>query len=263
MRARFRAFLLHLSISAVVVGSVVTVVYLFWYPSPLLMLQGGATIIALLMAIDIVLGPSLTFIVYAPGKPNLAFDLAIIACIQACALAYGVFVVYSERPVHIVFSYNQFHVVRSGDLIGQPPSSIDGAPRYGMLGPRVVYAKPSPDGGALLAAMLGDPRPSLSATRYEVFPYVPDLVARESFRPEDVIPTIGREVAALAGGRDVAKLQYFHVRGRAASGVAVVDPNEARLIGIVAGDISDMGSGKQPVPNDAKTDQPSPSTSGQ
>jgi hypothetical protein len=263
VKARFRAFLIHLSISAVVVGLVVAAAYFFWYPSPLLMLQGGAAIITLLMAVDIVLGPSLTFIVYKPGKPSLAFDLSVIACIQTCALAYGVFVVYSERPVHIVFSYNQFHVVRSGDLIGQPPSSIDSAPRYGVLGPRVVYAKPSPDGGALLAAIMGDPRPALSATRYEVFPFAPDLVARESFRPEDVIPVIGREVAALAGGRDVGKLQYFYVRGRAATGVAVVDPNQARLIGIVEGDISNMLTGKEPVRPDGKADQPSSGNPGQ
>jgi len=56
----------------------------------------------------IIAGPLLTLIVYRPNKPRLMMNLAVIAAIQFGALAWGVRVLYEQRPVLMAFiGFNQ------------------------------------------------------------------------------------------------------------------------------------------------------------
>ena len=99
-----RAATLHLLISSLVVGVFVAVVVLVWYPPPLLQGAGGARLVLLVAAVDVVLGPLATLVVYRKGKPGLAFDLAVIGLLQAGALAYGVHTAWISRPAYLVLA---------------------------------------------------------------------------------------------------------------------------------------------------------------
>ena len=92
--SRLRAFLVHLSLSAAVVGSVFAVVFLVWYPESYFEVVGAWYLVRILFIVQIVLGPLLTFIVFKPGKPGLKFDLSVIALVQVVALVYGTVVIY-------------------------------------------------------------------------------------------------------------------------------------------------------------------------
>jgi len=116
MKKRFYAFLIHLSLSSIIAGIAIILVFFCWYPAPLHEAIGVTEIFLLLLAIDITIGPMLTFLVYKPGKPSLKFDLSVIALCQLIALSYGMFTMFEGRPVFMVFSVDRFDVVRALDI---------------------------------------------------------------------------------------------------------------------------------------------------
>ena len=118
---RYRASLIHLAISAVVVGAVLSVVFLIWYPGPTFEIAGAVNPVFVLIGVDLVLGPLLTLIVYKQGKPGLKFDLSFIAAVQLTALIYGSYTLHSERPHFLVFAIDRVTLVA---LSGIDESSI-------------------------------------------------------------------------------------------------------------------------------------------
>lgn len=116
MRNKLTAFAIHLSISFVIALLAVGLVFFVWYPAPLHTALGVTKIFLLLLLIDVVLGPILTFIVYKKGKRTLVMDLAVIAVLQFAALFYGLWVVAEGRPAWLVFGGNHFELVRKVDI---------------------------------------------------------------------------------------------------------------------------------------------------
>ncbi len=113
---RLRAFSLHFLASLLVVGAVLLAMSWVWYPSPFATLQGWANLLWVVVGVDLVLGPVLTFLVYSPGKKSLRFDLAVIVLVQISALAYGVYTSALGRPVYLVFLADRFETVSPGDF---------------------------------------------------------------------------------------------------------------------------------------------------
>jgi len=122
--SRYRASLIHLLISAVLVGNVIGVVLWVWYPSPTFEAVGAFSIIRLLIAVDLVLGPLLTLIVFKQGKPGLKFDLAVIVLTQIAALVYGTYTLYTEKPDYMVFAVDRLEFV-SKNFIDQSQIRYD------------------------------------------------------------------------------------------------------------------------------------------
>jgi len=116
MKIRLKAFLYHLSASAVIALLVIGLVFFAWYPPPLHIATGVMTIFLLLLAVDVILGPLLTFLVFKPGKKSLAFDSSVIILLQLSALAYGVYTVAEGRPAWLVFSVDRFELVRVNEI---------------------------------------------------------------------------------------------------------------------------------------------------
>ena len=114
--SKLRAFLIHLSISATVVGAVFAVIFFIWYPDPYFRIAGTATVVRILIGVDVVLGPLLTLILFKSGKRGMAFDLSIIVFIQIAALIYGTNVIFQERPYFVVFVVDRFVIVPKQDI---------------------------------------------------------------------------------------------------------------------------------------------------
>ncbi len=116
VKDKFRAFLAHLAVSAVIASLAVIVVFFIWYPAPLHTAVGVTQIFLILLAVDIVIGPIVTFIVYKKGKKTLKFDLAVVALLQLTALAYGMNTVFVGRPAFVVYNVDRFTVTRANDV---------------------------------------------------------------------------------------------------------------------------------------------------
>ena len=139
---RLRAFSLHFLASLVVVGTVLLAMRLVWYPTPFATLQGWANLLWVVVGVDMVLGPTLTFIVYSPAKKTLRFDLAVIALIQISALAYGVYTSALGRPIYLVFLADRFETVSPADYPQEEITAAKHSPflNFPWSGPKPVTA---------------------------------------------------------------------------------------------------------------------------
>ena len=112
---RFGAFLIHLGISLVIFAVLAYLVLYVWYPDFFFASDGGWQGMRIIVFVDLVLGPTLTLVVFNRNKPvrELKRDLSIIAAIQFCSLVAGVFVVFESRPIALVYVDGKFYSMRA------------------------------------------------------------------------------------------------------------------------------------------------------
>lgn len=113
--SRFSAFAIHLGFSFLIFVVLAYLVVFEWYPGNFFDTDGGWRGMRIIIAVDLVLGPLLTLIVFKAGKPGLKFDLTAIALLQFICLSAGTYIVYSERPLAVVFSDGRFSVMNKKD----------------------------------------------------------------------------------------------------------------------------------------------------
>jgi hypothetical protein len=142
IRDKAKAAALHLLICVVVALVVYAGITRSIYPSPLLQAMGGMEIFLLILTIDIIVGPILTFIVFRREKPSLKFDLTVIAMLQMVALAYGVYTLWAGRPAYIAALGDRFEVIPAAEV--EKPETAGVAFQRPTLAPIWVgYARPT------------------------------------------------------------------------------------------------------------------------
>src|SRR5271168_4416921 len=101
MKFRFKAFSVHLISSATVLALILSGLYFGWYRWPGWYLSEVSKVVVVMIGVDLVLGPTLTFIIANKNKPRREFtrDVAIIVLIQLCALLYGSASLWIGRPL--------------------------------------------------------------------------------------------------------------------------------------------------------------------
>jgi hypothetical protein len=135
---RGRAALIHVFISCGIAAALFIAAYLVWYPGPLFESAGGRELFMVIVAVDVTLGPLITFIVFVPGKKGLEFDLVVIGTLQAAALAYGFSVLFEARPVYIVYVKDRFELVRANEISDAEMARSGDYGRLSWTGPRYV-----------------------------------------------------------------------------------------------------------------------------
>lgn len=118
MNFRLTAFSLHLASSAAVLTLVLGALYLGWYRWPGWYLTEALHVIALVLIVDLLLGPVLTLTVANPVKPRKVFarDLAVILVVQVIALAFGTVTLWLGRPLYYTFSVDRLELVQSSEV---------------------------------------------------------------------------------------------------------------------------------------------------
>lgn len=141
LKQKLVATTLHLLVSAAFVGALLALVMQVWYPGFLFGTDGGWQGLRIVILVDLVLGPLLTFVVYKRGKKGLVLDLVLIAIMQLAALLGGGWIVYSERPLMLVFHEARFYSVTADDYleVGVPVPDFSGLtsrpPDYAVIVP--------------------------------------------------------------------------------------------------------------------------------
>ncbi len=136
--SRKQAFLTHFGISLVIFAIVLYFIIFHWYPQPFFIIDGGWQGVRLIAAVDIVLGPLLTLIVFKPGKKGLKIDLIIIGAIQFSALFSGIYVVQNERAVAKVFQDGTLNIVTGYDM-RERNISVKDLEQYRISGAITIY----------------------------------------------------------------------------------------------------------------------------
>ena len=122
-RFSFKALFFHFVISMVLMALLSVLVFVVWYPAPYFDLMG----------------PILTLIAANSNKSRqeLIRDFAIIAVIQLCALAYGIYALAQSRPVADVFDKYRFYVVTAlqiePDRLKKAPEGMNHLPLFGII----------------------------------------------------------------------------------------------------------------------------------
>lgn len=142
-RTRFAAAwsLRHLVASAAVACVAAWVVFGWWYGTPWRQLLGAGGIFGLIVAVDVVSGPLLTAVLANPRKSRREhwIDLSLVASIQLAALAYGMWTVYSARPVVLAFEVDRLVVVTANEVqVDQLREALPEFQRLSWTGPRIV-----------------------------------------------------------------------------------------------------------------------------
>ena len=138
IKDKFRAASIHLLISLFLALICFLLVYLVWYPSPLVVATGVGGLFLMMLGIDLVLGPTFTFIVYKKFKKTLKFDLCVIAIIQLSAMIYGVYSMYEGRPVWIAFAGDRFELVKANDIVDSDVN-YDSTIKNSSFGPKYIF----------------------------------------------------------------------------------------------------------------------------
>lgn len=145
-RAAAKAALLHGLCSLLVAAVAAWVVFAIWYAYPYRELAGGRELFLLVVAVDVVCGPLLTFVLFNPSKSRkeLALDLGLVMLIQLAALGYGMWTVWQARPLYLVYEVDRFKLISAVDVdataLKRLPEDI--APQL-WSGPKLVGIRPA------------------------------------------------------------------------------------------------------------------------
>ena len=238
---RLRASGIHLGASVAVGAAAALLVFGLWYPYPYRDISGGRDLFALLIAVDVVIGPLITMAVFDRRKPwrELRRDLATVAALQVAALGYGLWTVAVARPVHLVFEIDRFRVVHGVDvpqeLLGREPAQVEAMP---WTGPTLLAVRPFRDAGesadATVAALGGvqigarpdfwQPYEQARPRVLETAKPVPQLKARVAGRAADI------DSVLKSAGRNPDAMAYVPMVGRKAFWTAFIDPATAEVV---------------------------------
>ncbi|NML42715.1 pilus assembly protein [Ramlibacter sp. G-1-2-2] len=242
-RDRARAAGVHLGASVVVALMAALLVFELWYPYPYRELSSGRELFMLVVGVDVVLGPLITFAIFDRAKPraSLVRDLACVAFLQLVGLSYGIWSVHMARPVHMVFEVDRFRVVHQSDipvdLENRAPAGVEVAP-FG--GPTLLAVRPfASEKEKYEATMVALNGISLSARPDLWQPYeaakarvlaaarpVSELRSRFAARAPEI------EAALEKSGHDAAHASYLPVVARKAQAWTVLlDSSTAEVIG--------------------------------
>ncbi len=146
MRFRLKACGLHLLASTVALSSILGTLYLGWYHWPGWRLADVVHVVLVMVGVDVVVGPLLTFVIARSTKPRreLMRDIAMIVTVQLVALVYGTVSLWDGRPLYYAFSENVLQLVQAYDIDAQETAlarrqKAELAPHWYSL-PRWVWA---------------------------------------------------------------------------------------------------------------------------
>lgn len=224
MIAKLKAFLVHFSVSALVLGSFFLLLFFFWYRGFFAVIDVDRPLL-LLVGIDLILGPLLTFIVYRKGKRTLVFDLSVIVLLQIVAFVYGAYVIYQGKPSLMVDYNGRFEVVFEKEI----PANKQAELQTSGLFSQPQYASINTD------------KVNSGLPVYENLEYLEPLPKNfwetaEGSSESRNIPL--RRVLVVGGIKEPALLEKLHAQGYELKDVAFHDLMKDGLIHVLATDKS-------------------------
>ena len=244
MTFRVRCALCHLLVSGVFALLTALLVFVYWYPPPYARLVQGLELFALLVFVDLVVGPVLTAVVANPhkGRRGLQRDIGVIAVLQLLAFGYGMQALAIARPVHLVFEVDRFRVVVAADVDESKLSKA--LPDYRQLpwlGPTLVVARKSATSEEMTQALnlsLQGVEISMLPERWAEYEPFADAVLK-SARPAALLieqyPEFAATVqsAAQSHGLALEDVRFLPVVSRKSDAVALVGGPKAAVLGFI------------------------------
>jgi hypothetical protein len=247
MKFRLKAFGLHLLASTLALSSILGTLYLGWYRWPGWHLADVVHVVIVMVGVDVVLGPLLTFTIARSTKPRrvLTRDIAVIVAVQLVALVYGTISLWQGRPLYYAFSENVLQMVQAYD-IEAPELALarrqkaEFAPHWYSL-PRWIWAPLPQDPDErqkIVSAAISGGDDVISMPRY-FKPWEQGLPAlRTHLKKVDAVAYFSTGEKKLlkermrAAGLPTDQLNSMPLTGRGHPLLAVFDPASLRIVAI-------------------------------
>jgi len=140
LMTRARLFALRFAATASLLLLAFVLVRFLWFPDDYFVISGIGKLFLVLVAVNVVVGPGLSTLVFIPGKKGLKFDLVAIACIEIAILGWGMNEILEHRPAFVVFAVDRFEVVTVTEIDPDALRMSQPAARRGYT-PRLIYAE--------------------------------------------------------------------------------------------------------------------------
>ena len=244
IKDRLRAGTVHLFISLLVAIFAALVVLLIWYPYPYSEISGGRELFMLMVAVDVVIGPLITLVIFNRSKPRCEFllDFTLIGLLQLVALSYGLWTVYVARPVYLVFEYHRMAVVHAADvdskMLKQALPNLQILP---IAGPALLSLRPFKDSReqieSTVMALNGLPQAAQPAL-WQTWSAARADILKESHPIAQLNERFGTQVelinsAIATTGRPVELLRYLPLVGRKQGWTVLIDGESAEPVGFL------------------------------
>ena len=235
---------IHLVFSAILAAICAALVFLLWYPAPYGAMSGVSGVFLMMLGVDVVLGPLVTWVVFNPAKPRaeLLRDLAVVVLVQLAALSYGMWTVFAGRPVHAVFEYDRIRMVHANEIpeefLRQVPPGIEAFP---LTGPTLLALRPFKNNGEQMSAVFAALNGVQMSARPELWmPYshaVPEILkaakplgALTAAKPAFAVPL---QEALRAHHRTADNTVYLPLASRAGFGTALLDATTGEPVALL------------------------------
>ena len=116
------------------------VVRFLWFPDGYFQIFGIAKLFLVLIAVNLVVGPGLSTLLYRPGKWGLKFDLIVVACIEIAIMGFAMHQILERRPAFAVFAVDRFEAVTVSEVDLDYLRSSQLSLSNGYM-PRLIYAE--------------------------------------------------------------------------------------------------------------------------
>jgi hypothetical protein len=248
MKEKFKASAIHLSISAFIIGIFYLFVLTVWYPAPFFQVSGLLGIMLMLVAIDLIIGPLLTFIVFKPKKLSLKFDLSVIAAIQIVALGYGAMAVYEGHPIYVAYEIDRFTLVSVGEV--DPKQAKYDKFNISTFGePQLVYAK-IPEKGEkrnklMFSSASGGRDLAYHAEYYEPLDQYTDKILERSVAVDKILafPESKKELESFLNkqGKEAKEFAFLPLMGKEKVMLWALDRKDGKPVGVLDIDPWELG----------------------
>lgn len=244
---RLRASGLHLLISAIIATIVTGTILFLWYPGQYADICRGIQLIWLVISVDIVLGPLLTFVAFdkKKKKAELLRDIVVVSILQVSGLIYGAHIVYVARPVAMVFEGSQFRMVTANDVdVSELPLAREDMRNLSLTGPVLLSVRDYKDAveksDAAIRGFSGydiGARPSFwqpyADSQAKVLKVARPLDAVIKKYPESKVEIEGKLNNA---GYTIDKVKFLPVLNRSSDWIVVIDATTAKPLFFVEKD---------------------------
>lgn len=237
---KLKAFLIHLLLSISFVSLMIINIIYFWYPIEYLGITSFKEIVLLIISVDLILGPLLTFVVFNPTKKSLRFDLAVIALFQLSALAYGSYTLFETHPVYLTYSEGSFNLISAKDV--QPKKAKHEEYKISKLqATKLAYTKTPSDLVGLADVTQGNMTKGAQKLEQRVEFYQPykshtdeilskTLDSTQIFSDKD---SSKEAIEFLSKHEDIDNFVFLPLRGSSKDAIIVLDKQSAKPAGTI------------------------------
>ncbi len=244
LKQRLRASLIHLGVSFLIALLAAALVFGIWYPWPHFHIAGGLTLFLIVLSVDLILGPILTFVAFNTTKSrgHLMRDLSVVALIQLAGLAYGLHVVFVARPVALVFEADRFRLISNVDVLADElPQALPEFRSLSFTGPRLLGTRLAAPGNEQLKSIDMALQGFDSATRPSFWVHYQGEVVERALkraRPVQLLydryPSRHEEIdKALGKSGQEKNVKFLPVMGRESDWTVFLDASTGAIIGYI------------------------------